>query len=157
MIGTIRVLSLPCRRWISFLACLSFFSSVGPAIGQEIRTVADWNSVKTQVQAKVASQIENLVGFYKYLHMNPEMSFEEEKTAAKLSQELKTLGFEVTGKVGGHGIMSASYATAMAPPFWFGRTWTPFPSPKRQTYLTRAKRGLETKRGKNEPHARLWP
>ncbi|MEL7490092.1 MAG: amidohydrolase [Pseudomonadota bacterium] len=37
---------------------------------------------------------------YKHFHENPELSFKEEKTAARLAAELKGLGFDVTERVG---------------------------------------------------------
>jgi len=37
---------------------------------------------------------------YKHFHENPELSFREEKTAARLTKELKSLGFDVTERVG---------------------------------------------------------
>lgn len=42
---------------------------------------------------------------YRELHQNPELSLQEEKTAARLAERLRKLGFEVTPKVGGHGIV----------------------------------------------------
>jgi amidohydrolase len=42
---------------------------------------------------------------YKHLHQNPELSLQEEKTAATMAAELKALGFEVQEKIGGHGIV----------------------------------------------------
>lgn len=39
------------------------------------------------------------------MHANPEMSFEEEQTAARMAKELKAIGFDVTTKVGGHGVV----------------------------------------------------
>ena len=42
---------------------------------------------------------------YQDLHRNPELSHQEEKTAAKLAARLQALGFDVTERVGGHGIV----------------------------------------------------
>src|SRR5262249_29641366 len=42
---------------------------------------------------------------YQDLHRNPELSLHEEKTAAKLAERLRAVGFEVTEHVGGHGIV----------------------------------------------------
>ncbi|MCA9259932.1 MAG: amidohydrolase, partial [Planctomycetales bacterium] len=42
---------------------------------------------------------------YKTLHQAPELSFEESQTAARMAQELRTLDFEVTERVGGHGVV----------------------------------------------------
>ena len=42
---------------------------------------------------------------YRDLHQNPELSLQEFKTAAKMAQALKALGFEVTTGVGGNGVV----------------------------------------------------
>ncbi|HYO52985.1 amidohydrolase [Archangium sp.] len=47
-----------------------------------------------------------LEALYLDLHQNPELSLREEKTAAKLAERLARLGFEVTQKVGGHGVVA---------------------------------------------------
>lgn len=47
----------------------------------------------------------NLTQFYTELHQNPELSFHEERTAARMAAELQELGFEVTEKVGGYGVV----------------------------------------------------
>ena len=57
------------------------------------------------IEQKLGADLEFLLAFYKHLHAHPEMSYEEEKTAARLAKELRALGFEVTEKVGGHGIV----------------------------------------------------
>jgi amidohydrolase len=60
---------------------------------------------KTLVNGIIDADIKSLDALYKQLHSYPELSLEEEKTAARLAKELKALGFEVTEKVGGHGIV----------------------------------------------------
>ena len=57
------------------------------------------------VQARVTVEYNSLFGLYKNLHANPELSFQEAKTAARLAKELKALGFVVTEKIGGHGVV----------------------------------------------------
>jgi amidohydrolase len=47
----------------------------------------------------------SLDALYLDLHRNPELSHQEEKTAAKLAARLRALGFDVTERVGGHGIV----------------------------------------------------
>ncbi|MCP3140719.1 amidohydrolase [Pyxidicoccus xibeiensis] len=47
-----------------------------------------------------------LDALYRDLHQTPELSLQEEKTAAKLAERLKKLGYEVTTKVGGHGVVA---------------------------------------------------
>lgn len=46
-----------------------------------------------------------LVELYQHLHKNPELSLFEEKTAAEMAARLRGLGYEVTEKVGGHGVV----------------------------------------------------
>jgi hippurate hydrolase len=53
----------------------------------------------------VLEEYATLERFYHDLHTHPELSFQEEKTAAKLADELRRLGLEVTPKIGGHGIV----------------------------------------------------
>lgn len=45
-----------------------------------------------------------LEALYKHLHQNPELSLQEEKSAARMAAELKKLGFTVKEKIGGHGV-----------------------------------------------------
>ena len=42
---------------------------------------------------------------YRHLHANPELSFHEVESAARMAKELRGLGFEVTEKVGGTGVV----------------------------------------------------
>jgi hippurate hydrolase len=47
----------------------------------------------------------SLDSLYLDLHRNPELSFHEEKTAAKMAARLRSLGFDVTEGVGGYGVV----------------------------------------------------
>ena len=53
-------------------------------------------SVESILQKEYAS----LETLYKHLHQNPELSYYEEKTSARIAEELRKLGFEVTEKFG---------------------------------------------------------
>jgi hippurate hydrolase len=55
--------------------------------------------------AGLGSIYPSLDKLYQDLHRTPELSLHEEKTAAKLAAQLRALGFEVTEKVGGTGIV----------------------------------------------------
>ncbi len=48
----------------------------------------------------VAADHGYILDLYKHLHENPELSFKEKNTAARLAKELSSLGFEVTERVG---------------------------------------------------------
>jgi amidohydrolase len=47
-----------------------------------------------------------LMALYRHLHANPELSLQEVKTAARLADEARAAGFEVTEKVGGTGVVA---------------------------------------------------
>lgn len=54
----------------------------------------------------VKSNLTDLIELYVHLHKNPELSFEEEETAARIAKELAAVGATVTTKVGGHGVVA---------------------------------------------------
>lgn len=56
-------------------------------------------------QAWVGNNLESLVELYQHFHRNPELSFQEEQTAAKLAEELRSAGMTVTENVGGYGVV----------------------------------------------------
>lgn len=58
------------------------------------------------LRATIAADMPRLMDFYRDLHSNPELSFEEVKTAAKLAAEARKLGFAVTEKVGRTGVVA---------------------------------------------------
>ena len=55
--------------------------------------------------AWLRGQLDGLVGLYKDLHRQPEVSYKEVKTAARVAGELKAAGAEVTTGVGGNGVV----------------------------------------------------
>lgn len=78
------------------LPCLLLFSAFCPL---------GFSTVKEKAEAAIGSELDSLVTLYKHLHANPEISFQEEKTALRLAREMKGIGFKVTEKVGGHGVV----------------------------------------------------
>jgi len=56
----------------------------------------------------VEARIDRLETFYRDLHENPELSFQEKRTADRLATELRTAGLEVTTGVGGHGVVGGA-------------------------------------------------
>ncbi|MCZ6899710.1 MAG: amidohydrolase [Bacteroidetes bacterium] len=63
----------------------------------------------TQTQEMVKEAVNQILSpaldLYYHLHAHPELSLMEINTAKTLSSELKQVGFEVSDKVGGHGIV----------------------------------------------------
>ncbi|MGB5725398.1 MAG: amidohydrolase, partial [Parasphingorhabdus sp.] len=54
----------------------------------------------------ISADLPSLMEIYRDLHANPELSGEEVRTAAKLAAEARRLGFTVTEKVGGTGVVA---------------------------------------------------
>ncbi len=82
------------RRFATgFFAFFSLFGiSIGGAIGQP--ATATPGALPPQLHA-----------LYVDLHQTPELSLHEEKTAAKMAERLRRLGFDVTERVGGTGVV----------------------------------------------------
>ena len=55
---------------------------------------------REQVQSRVAQEYPSLFELYKHLHAHPELSFQEKQSAARLAEELRQAGCEVTTGVG---------------------------------------------------------
>lgn len=53
----------------------------------------------------LVSEGDRLKAIRHHLHANPELSFEEEKTAALVADKLEAWGYEVTRNVGGYGVV----------------------------------------------------
>jgi amidohydrolase len=81
------------RPALPLILSLGLFGA-GPAFSEE-----------TNVTAPIDRMYSDLFAVYRDLHEHPELSFQEEKTAAKLAKRLRALGFEVTERVGGHGLV----------------------------------------------------
>jgi amidohydrolase len=57
------------------------------------------------LERRIAAEYPRLEALYRQVHAHPELSLQEAETAARLARELKEIGFEVTEKVGGHGVV----------------------------------------------------
>ncbi len=65
-----------------------------------------WADRIVKIKKHIAAEAAGLETLYKFLHAHPELSFQEEQTAARMAKELTNLGFAVTPKVGGHGVVA---------------------------------------------------
>lgn len=63
------------------------------------------DEINGPLQEAVAADLGTLVDLYKWFHANAELSFKEEKTAARFAAEVKAAGWEVTEKVGVTGVV----------------------------------------------------
>jgi hippurate hydrolase len=86
------------------LAALFGLTSAAPAQNKGLEG-APLKQRTEEIKKKIDSEFDSLQTLYKHLHGNPELSLQEVATAARLAKELKALGFEVTEKVGGNGVV----------------------------------------------------
>jgi amidohydrolase len=82
----------------TMIMLLALLSSPPPSMTEN-------HPLRRDIQAYVDSEYDSLFQLYRHLHANPELSFQEEQTAQRIQQELRNAGFEVTGNIGGHGLV----------------------------------------------------
>jgi hippurate hydrolase len=58
------------------------------------------------VAQAVEREVKSLLELYRWFHANPELSLKEEKTAAKFAAEVRSAGWTVMEKIGGHGVVA---------------------------------------------------
>jgi hippurate hydrolase len=103
-----------CRLFAAIVFVCSCFSSSNGTLGQaDTKKVSgsgadvSWvNNSLTEVDKTLDREIKGLVSLYQHLHASPELSLIEVKTAARLAEEIRKLGYDVTEKVGGNGIVA---------------------------------------------------
>ncbi len=92
-------------KLLPLLALLVLAVLVSPSASEPAGPGGLIKSCRPLVDKSIARELPSLETLYKQLHSHPELSYQEEKTAAQMAQELRQLGFEVTEKVGGHGVV----------------------------------------------------
>lgn len=75
---------------------------VGAALASVMATPASADALRDAI----ARDMPSLMEIYRDLHANPELSFQEFRTAEKLAAEARRLGFDVTEKVGQTGVVA---------------------------------------------------
>ena len=96
---TVRVSALRLRLLAGALAGALF-------VGAAQAAVFDTVGLKGQIDAKLDQNYPHLDALYKQIHAHPELAFQETLTAARLAQEMRTLGFTVSEKVGRTGLVA---------------------------------------------------
>jgi hippurate hydrolase len=72
-----------------------------------IACVVSSPSLAAELEDDIKSDYDSyLADLFDHFHRNPELSLVEFKTAARMAQELRAAGFEVTEKVGGTGVVA---------------------------------------------------
>ena len=75
------------------------------ALSSGLMSAAAQTPAPVDLEARANSEYASLLQLYRHLHANPELSFHESKTSERIQQELRTVGYEVTGGFGGHGLV----------------------------------------------------
>lgn len=80
-------------------------STVALALAMTV-TIVSQSTAARELKSDIAKDLPSLIAIYQDLHANPELSFMEERSAAILAAESRKLGFRVTEKIGGHGVVA---------------------------------------------------
>lgn len=87
------------------LCCLFVIVFSGLSFAQQAGDAGKVKKYLPAVREQIDAELADLEKLYRGLHANPELSLMEEKSAARMAKELQQLGFTVTAKVGGHGVV----------------------------------------------------
>ncbi|MFM7148379.1 MAG: amidohydrolase, partial [Gemmataceae bacterium] len=106
----------PARSRWSLLFCLFSLLSVSFAgdSGKTGTKTPRINDLLTTVNQRIEASFPQWEALYRQLHLAPELSLQEFRTADRLARELTNLGFQVTPKVGGTGL-AAVFANGKGP------------------------------------------
>ena len=85
-------------------ACLTLLTSLCLHAPSQAQQGA--SALAPRVGELVGGMYGQLDTLYKDLHANPELGFQEVRTAAKLAAEMRAIGFEVTEKIGKTGLVA---------------------------------------------------
>ena len=77
-----------------------------PAAAQTANPTADPAAAKVRLDAMLDKEMPGLIATYQDLHAHPELAMQEVRTAGILAARLKKLGYTVTEKVGGTGVVA---------------------------------------------------
>ena len=93
-------MSISLKHFPAFVgACLVSFALSAPGADSAP------TSLREALEARANQEYPRLFELYKHLHTHPELSQHEEQTGQRVADELKETGFEVTTRVGGHGVV----------------------------------------------------
>ncbi len=76
-----------------------------PALVKKTVGAGEARTRTAEVKKHLAAEEADLLAFYKDLHSHPELSLHEMRTSARLAKELEKLGFKVTTRFGGTGVV----------------------------------------------------
>ena len=77
-----------------------------PLAAQSGATPPPANPAAATLRAQIGRDMPSLLEHYRWFHANPELAGNEVRSAARMAQAARAAGFEVTERVGGHGIVA---------------------------------------------------
>ncbi|UCG76100.1 MAG: amidohydrolase [Gemmatimonadota bacterium] len=86
-------------------AAMALLMLHGNRLDAQERNEADIDPVLDRMDRRLEAVADELVAVRRDIHRHPELSGEEERTAAIVSERLAKLGFDVRTGVGGHGVV----------------------------------------------------
>lgn len=90
-------------------SCFKFFATIFALAASACVSAQSTNvsaQFKSTIETLVAQRFPALLAVYQDIHANPELGFEEVRTAAVLAKQMRDLGFEVTERVGKTGLVA---------------------------------------------------
>nr|WP_087575917.1 amidohydrolase [Sphingomonas sp. CDS-1] len=87
-------------------ACLAIILLAFAISGEPALSAVQSVSEKEKIAAVLTQSYPHLEALYRDIHSHPELAFQERRTAALLAREMRQLGFVVTEKVGGTGVVA---------------------------------------------------
>lgn len=80
---------------------------LGGVMGAMLAGLPATGMAQDDLRAAIAADYDRGLGaLYEWFHRNPELSLREVKTSARMAKELRALGYQVTEKVGGTGVVA---------------------------------------------------
>lgn len=134
----------------SFLRSGGLFLATLLAMGG-VADAADIAGTRALIERGFEAQYPHIDALYKDIHAHPELSFQETRTAAKLAAEMRSLGYEVTERIGRTGIV-ALYRNGPGPTVMVRTELDALPMPEK-TGLPYASKARQIWRGAETPVA----
>lgn len=92
--------SIPVISALALAAIIAACSNPEPVEIAETAASAELTTAPIEITADMPTPGTNLIDLYTYFHMNPELSFKEIKSSTIMANELESLGFTVTTRLG---------------------------------------------------------
>jgi amidohydrolase len=89
----------------AFLLLLAACSAAAPG-APSLSSPGPGDAVNASLREAVEADLPSLLEQYRWFHAHPELSLQEEKTAARFAAEVRSAGWTVTERIGGFGVVA---------------------------------------------------